>query len=88
MRNLLLCQFKVEFVNVVEGHLMSVSPKNDQFLSNHHRTVSVPGARLFPYHDVGVVLERLHELRDRLLPEISQFFFRDLHLWVWVPNHV
>lgn len=53
------CQLQIEFVYIVEGHLMAISTKNNKLLSNDYWTMAISSARLLSYHYVRVVFKWL-----------------------------
>jgi hypothetical protein len=81
-------QLQVQLVDIVERHLMAISAEDYKLVSDYHRTVTVTRTRLLPYHNVGVVLQRLQELRDSLLPKLCQLVLLRLNSRVWSSNHV
>jgi hypothetical protein len=58
MAHLLDCQLQVELVDVVEGHLVTVTSEDNKILVDDDRTVAVSCTGTFPYDDIGVILKR------------------------------
>lgn len=54
--DLFLCQVEIQFVDIIEGHLVSVTPKYYQLIVQHHGAVAIPRTGFFTDYQIWVVL--------------------------------
>lgn len=84
--NLFLGQVEIQFVDVVERHLVSISSKNYQLVIQHHWTMTVSCTWLLTNHQIWIIFQRGQKFWMSLLSEFCQSV--RIRLSTRVPNHI